>query len=370
MTGHREIVQFDEYGADTTWKADFGGLLKVRLVHGRGRSLLIPELLVLEGDDGVPMLYLLPKGFFPSAIARTDEDDLAVLFVDVANGCNVRVTFARSGFLRRLQDGSELFRCNVAGPAALRSHASGACRPTQDGKLLLRVFHHTTEESKAAILQSASLRGSAWNIAGTRRIASNCYAYLTSIPKIQSESDLRCIAMASSGKFLFWRDPGDPPARMPGDWRRVYEGQYVELTVYRESTANRVAALAFWAECDLFSPPHLLFRQQASQPRWFEICSPLILRIPLRIGRSLRITGFESERLLAADDDSVCRLGYVVIGDATSLDGLAAPFDEENTEFIFKAQPIGEGKTCLDFWFEHANRPLFDQIGVEEQRFE
>lgn len=44
----------------------------------------------------------------------------------------------------------------------------------------------------------------------------------------------------------------------------------------------------------------------------------------------------------------------IVVGDATKIDGLRAPFDEENTSYNFKITPLNTDSNILDYWFENA----------------
>ena len=61
---------------------------------------------------------------------------------------------------------------------------------------------------------------------------------------------------------------------------------------------------------------------------------------------------------------------YVVIGDATSVYGLAAPYDEEDTTFILKLERPESGSNILDFWFKHSNRDLYSGKVIELQSFD
>jgi hypothetical protein len=59
----------------------------------------------------------------------------------------------------------------------------------------------------------------------------------------------------------------------------------------------------------------------------------------------------------------------VVIGDATTVAGLAAPYDEEDTTFLLKIERPLAGSNILDFWFLNSNQDLFTGKIVETQAF-
>jgi hypothetical protein len=59
-----------------------------------------------------------------------------------------------------------------------------------------------------------------------------------------------------------------------------------------------------------------------------------------------------------------------VLGDATTLEGLAAPFDEENTKQKFLIQNTVGYHSLLDYWVAHANRDLVSGREFEEQQFQ
>jgi hypothetical protein len=61
---------------------------------------------------------------------------------------------------------------------------------------------------------------------------------------------------------------------------------------------------------------------------------------------------------------------YVVVGDATTVEGLAAPYDEEDTRFLLKIERPPAGTNMLEFWFEHGNQDLYSDKRVETQTLE
>jgi len=61
---------------------------------------------------------------------------------------------------------------------------------------------------------------------------------------------------------------------------------------------------------------------------------------------------------------------YVVVGDCSTLVGLTAAYDEEDTTHIMKLERVPQGRTLLDFWFEYANQDLYSGKQVELQAFQ
>ena len=59
------------------------------------------------------------------------------------------------------------------------------------------------------------------------------------------------------------------------------------------------------------------------------------------------------------------RFDYVVIGDAQTVDGLAAPFNEENTSHIFKFEQLQKDPGLLRFWFKYGNSDRYSGVDVE-----
>ncbi|MBB5327487.1 hypothetical protein [Tunturiibacter gelidoferens] len=64
------------------------------------------------------------------------------------------------------------------------------------------------------------------------------------------------------------------------------------------------------------------------------------------------------------------QLDYIVVGDATTVDGLAAPYDEEETPYILKIERPDTGNNILDFWVKHANKDLYSVKNSEIGAFE
>ncbi len=94
---------------------------------------------------------------------------------------------------------------------------------------------------------------------------------------------------------------------------------------------------------------------------FFEICVPYIHRIKLEAGSTLN---FDDKHFIE-NGSPIVNSDYSIIGDARIKEGLAAPFEEEDTTFIYKIEDCGN-QTIHDFWFSHSNQDLFTGKPITE----
>jgi hypothetical protein len=277
------------------------------------------------------------------------------------------VRFGNGDLVSRLADGTELFRCSIDGPADLEDFATGDSFLSAEDVPYLRLYHHTSDDAKQKIVKSGEFWGSKWNIQGTSKKLTNvAYVYFTSLHEVKVIDDLTMIAMASSGKLTFMIDTFTLPSFLAPGWEDKYKCEILILPVYRASTADRTATLYFDIESTLLAPQHLLRHSPVGEAVWFEIATPFIQRVAIAPNTTLR---FSAERIDFNSVDTK-RFEYVVVGDATSVDGLAAPYNEEDTAFILKMERPDAGSSILDFWFDHSNRDLYSGKVIEVQSFD
>ena len=155
--------------------------------------------------------------------------------------------------------------------------------------------------------------------------------------------------MASGGRLAFRLDTSPDP------WRPD-----LVLDVYRGSTRDRHATLRLWVPAEVISTPHIW--QHAGRSVEYEIVHPWIYRIGLQPGSHLDFR----DREATPDPAGLKRFDYAVIGDCTTLSGLEAPFDEENTEHTFVVQDLGD-VNLFDFWRHHSNTPLHAPPTITQQ---
>ena len=320
----------------------FEGLVKLRLGHAAFGSVLLPELIFAKLGG---WRFYQPSFFGPPILGFNVEPGLHVSRFNVDVGgpretdpTRLIVEIRSDGLIRRYDDGAQLYRCVFEGPSRLLRYSAGRCSPRADQDFDLFLSHITNPAAFAGIRSSGELRSSRWNLQGTRELANVAYAYLTSLPSIGSEEDLRRIAMSSDGMIRFQTTSSRPREAT------------LELTVYRENTTGRTARLKTTVATDLLAPPHLLIHRPLNDQAYYEVVGPEIYRVGVKPGAALAYAGAS----VTADPAVLKCFDYVVIGDASTLDGLSAPYDEEETGEVVHIEKLNAGVDLFDFW--QANR--------------
>ena len=318
----------------------------------------MPELLFAKVGG---WRFYQPTFFGPPMLGFGVEPglDVASFTVDVAgpretDPARLFVTIRSDGLERTYEDGAQLYRCEIEGDSRLPRHAAGRASPRADGDFDLSLFHVTNPTAFAAISRSGELWSSPWNLQGTRRLANVAYAYLTSLPSIRSEQDLRRIAMSSDGMIAMQTTSG-----------RAREEALV-LDVYRENTTGRTAPLAVTVASAVLTPPHLLIHRPPGDMAYYEVMGPEIYRVGVEPG--VRLT-FDAGAL-TVDAASRKRFDYVVVGEASTVTGLAAPYDEEDTVEVMHVERLDAGLDLFGFWKANQNSDQVSSRDPEPRRFE
>ena len=327
----------------------YSGFIKCKLVHHENYSTIIPDQIYLEAAGS--LFWIQPIYFLASIVGFDEISGICRLYLDISHGASVSIEFQQDGVEAHLRDGSILYRCKLKSVRALFSYATGSARLVGTTPQI-RLFHHTTEKSKRAIVSSSEFYASAWNIQGTKKLSNIRYLYLTSLEDIAGEADLQEIAMSSSGKIAFRVDQNLTP--FPDE----------VLTVYRESTANRANTISCWVDADRLSPQHIYQHTPQVGSVYYEVVNPFIHRIGVDVDTTVPI-------IKGALEPQVPKLfEYVIVGDCTVRAGLRAPFDEEETEQVWKIARPPAGGDFISYWRENANTRLFDGISVERAKFQ
>ncbi len=321
------------------------GFVKVKMLHRAGGTILLPEVLII-GSDGSQ--WAQPHHVYAPTLILYDNDAAASIPVAVLDperhrqdGLDCVVTFGRRDLVGSSVDGSQVYRCQVRTDRSPAELAVGRARVRSDGGVDLRLCHHTSRQALAAIHASRHLRGSAWNYQGTRELTNVAYAYFTSLRRIRSEQDLQSMAMSSRGQLALQLDTN------------VGRAPDLLVDVYRASTRDRTATLQLWVPAEVISTPHIW--QHVGPPVVYEVAHPWIFRVGLQPAAVLSFTG----GVAAPDVAALRRFDYAVIGDCTTLDGLQAPLDEEDTAHTFLVQDLA-GSDVFTFWRAHANTTLHE----------
>lgn len=357
-------VPLTNYGSEGVGEFTHQGYIKCKLAHGLGYSVILPDLLLL-GHAGTK--WIQPLTFGPNLLAKIGDEIHCSISVDISCGHRLLVKFRNVDLVSRLTDGAELYRCTLLGPHDLDEYATGDSTISTGNAPYLKLYHHTSSDAKQKIEDSEEFWGSKWNIQGTnKKLINVAYVYFTSLHKVESVDDLTMIAMASNGRLTFAVDNFDPPAALLPGWETTYKSKILVLPVYRASTADRTATLEFEIESSLLAPQHLLRHSPEGDQVWYEIATPFVQRVGIDPGSTLKYTGSRIDFTSV----EVKHFDYVVIGDATTVAGLAAPYDEEDTTFLLKVERPLAGSNILDFWFQNSNQDLFTGKIVETQAFE
>jgi len=341
------------------------GYVKCKLAHGLGYSIIVPDLLFL---GTVADRWIQPLAFGPTVLKKEGKQVQCDFPVDISCGHRLVVHFTTDDFVAAMSDGAEVYRCTFQGPPDLTDYVTGTSSLTSGEALYVRLYHHTSTDAKSKINASGELWGSKWNIQGTEKQLTNvAYAYFTSIHAVTSIDDLKLIAMASDGKLSFMVDDFQLPLALLPGWENRYKNSILILPVYRASTADRTATLAFDVDTTLLAPQHILRHEPSNDFVWYEIATPFVHRIGITAGSTLKFP--VSHRLSRSAVTNSKRFEYVIMGDARSVEGLAAPYDEENTKHILKIEQPESGSNILEFWFRFGNQDLYSGKNPELQQF-
>ncbi len=350
-------------GARDPRESRFDGYFKCKLAHGQGFSIIVPDLLLF--DHPLPF-WIQPLFFLPNIFGKFDSEIKGTVYVDISCSQTLRIDFTNDGFVRRYEDGSELFRCSVVGPPDLPEYGTGEFAWDADHRILLSLYHHTTDKAKDAILCQQEFRLSQWNIQGNKTLQNTGCVYFTCLPEIIMDHDLNQIAMASDGRILAILDGAPVPDFVPEHGVGPHMDTVLEIPVYRESTFGRRANLCLNVDAGFLSPQYIFRHAPPGERVFYEVARPFIYRLCLEPGMTWKF----NKANMRGDYSQLKHFDYIVIGFANTLDGLAAPFDEENTTFVAKIQRTEPYKNMLEFWFAEANTEQFSRIQTDFMVFD
>jgi hypothetical protein len=325
--------------------------LKLRLGHSANGSVLVPEQLFVEHRGW----WFYQTSFFGPPMLGFDVEpglNVARFNLDIGDPrtidpTRVIATIRSDELVRRYDDGAQLYRCSIDSHASFADHPSGRARPLPNSDFALELFHITNATAAESIARSGEIWSSAWNLQGTRKLTNVAYVYLTSLPEVRDEEDLRRIAMASDGVIHF-------QTTSAGHREKV-----LAMTVYRETTTGRTQSLPVAVPTTLIAPPHLLLHRPAGDA-YYEVVGPEIYRVGVMPGVSLAYLGGDVQINAA----SLKRFSYIVVGDAAELDGLAAPYDEEETQHVMHLETL-DRHDLFEFWRENANSDQMTERSFE-----
>jgi len=339
------------------------GWIKCKLVHGDRYSVIVPDQIFIDHDG---LKWIQPLAFLPNINSNFSEAEIfCELCVYISCGHTLIVRFFNRDLVNNLPDGSQLYKCQIQGPKDLHEYATGEAELPKSNIPYLRLYHHTTNDAQAKILASSHFRTSSFNIQGVNKQFKNAaYVYFTPLDKIVNDGDLKRIAMAEDGTIPLKRDGFAQPVAFFPDWQERYKDDILVLPVYRCDPAKREACIDVLVDSSALAPQHI-YRHDIGSSVFYEITNYFVHRVGAEPGRSVEFDG--TRRI--EQQSGLKRFDYLVVGDCTTLDGLAAPYDEEDTTQIMKIERITDGKSMLNFWFDHGNQDLYTPKTVELQSF-
>ena len=318
-------------------------------MHNIEYSVVFPDQIYFEA--GGSLYWIQPLFFTGNQIFQFEGFGLCDLSIDISHGACLRIQFKNSDVISWLEDGSFLYKCKIKGPKFLYRYRTGNAK-IDNGIPYIRLYHHTSRKARADIKKGAEYRSSSWNIQGTKKSTNISYLYLTSLPKISNIDDLTQIAMSSQGKLGFRVDSNSTST------------PDLVLNVYRESTNNRTHTLSQWINTTHLSPQPCYRHTSPNELGCHAIVSPFIQRVGVEINTTILI---ENGYLKPKRPKS---MGFTVIGDATTISGLEAPYDEENTEGKLMIEYMKKSEEIIGFWMKNANTNQTDNKVIEEVMFE
>lgn len=349
-----QYALFNYHGCNFIDSAPYVGKIKCRLVHMDGNSVIIPDYIFLKNG------WIQPLHFTAPFLFKLDEVSIGCdFFIDIQNGITIKIRFYNNKLIQSYSDKSQLFECEIYGPKDIEEYICGEYKNI-DNKIYLKLFHHTNEAGFEGISSSKSLRSSKWNYRGSKVCVNHHFGYFTHIPEMKYSNDLITIAMSSKGKMDYVIDSFVYPRVMPSNYRKRFEKSIYTAKVYRSTTLDRKQAISFFIPVENIDIKHIYMHHQGNLV-FYEMCFPYIHRIKLKANSVL---SFNDEYVID-EDDSIVNSDYSIIGDARFKKGLAAPFEEEETKFIFKIEDCGT-ESIQDFWFSYSNKDLFTEKVVEK----
>ncbi len=341
--------------ADVLGTTDFRqGYIKCRLVHLADKSFVVPDVLLASG---LRKRFFSPKFFQPNQIlwfGGDDSGDFCRFVITLGGHVDVNVAFFRRSVVKQCEDNSFIYKCAFGPVQEGKSlEAQGEWRRRND-QFEIALYHHTNAAGEAGIRASKEIWSSPWNIQGVRKLTNVAYGYFTSLTRIRTIFDLWEIAMSDSGVTHFL------PTNAPPD------AQYAHvLDVYRQDRSDRNRPLRFWVNLEVIAPNHLWVYRPEGKATYYEIVLPRVFRVAVEPSRTLPIRG----TMLDVKPSDCKRLGYVIVGDADTENGLKAPFHEEETLELAKIDEIPKGTEIIGHWHNMQNRFIYEGMKVELNQF-
>lgn len=355
-TEHKHVYNCFDYSAHHE-KSKCQASVKLRLIHGINGSVIYPEYIFFENGT-----WLQPVQFLPPLLGKYDDSCVCFIYADINAGETIKITIQNHDFLLEQTDRSQIFKCEVSCSAEnILEYCCGEYTK-EKGKYLLHLFHHT-DSAKENILATKELWSSPWNIQGNLECQSHGFCYFSHLPNISNDDDLTVIAMVNSEEIILGVDDFQRPPVLLPNWKKNYDKYIYIPNVYRSSTEDRKETISFKVSVELIDIKHLYMHTQGGIT-FYEVFHPFIHRIRTSKDEALIFT----EDFKINPPEKSHHPDYCIIGEARYKVGLAAPFEEESTESVFKIQHC-DNINMLQFWFDNSNSDLFSEAELTESKF-
>lgn len=338
-------IYINELG-DEEWIKErvYKGFIKCKLMHGTVGTIIVPDLIFYQIDENKRFKWIQPLAFRPNRNYYVENEAIANIMIDISAKTTVKIQFKKSDFIRKLSDYSELYECEILSSTDISEHFTGEGYFNDEYVPFIRAYHHTSQRNFVKIQECGYLKNSKWNIGGTKELKNIGYVYFTPLNELKYNSDLEQVAMSRKGFILLSSN----------------DGRIRKVKIYRRFVKHFQKTMAFWLDTQAIAPSHFFKRRDSIGKIFYLVASPFILRVGMEPEKVLK---FEGDLII----DSSKKADYIVLGDCDYLDGVIAPYDEENTSFIFKIEK--ESMNLFDFWKEHANTDQYTNKQVEYQQF-
>ena len=353
LESNTDHFYLNDYGYKGLGNHKIFGYIKCKLAHASQFSVIIPDQVYFNW--GGELCWIQPYNFLPCRLFNFEEYIQCDVSFDISFGYSVNARFKDSDLIKNYEDGSQLFSCELTVPEDIGDYSIGRAEIDSERNVYIELFHHTKPEIKELILQSKKLLGSKWNIQGSKELKNSEYVYFTPLHEIKVNNDLEKVAMSNESEIKLIRDNFIQPDILFPGWQEKYKDDLFIMKVYRENVENRNSTLSLMVPAEYIAPQHILKHSPVNQTVYYEMSAPFIHRIQIKILSSIN---FDCSKIIISKN--VIYHEIIIIGDATTLDGLNAPFDEENTTHMFKIEFLNN-QSMHEFWFENSNSNLFGE---------
>jgi hypothetical protein len=133
--------------------------------------------------------------------------DQATLHVNLSHSVSVQIGLSSANYLGEDAPGLHRYACTVRGPDATKMREAALTEVVErGGRLMLHLYHHTSDAAMKAILAQQQLFGSKRNYAGLGLFVDRKFSYFTNKTASECAKDLRAVGMTDAQPFRLGLD--------------------------------------------------------------------------------------------------------------------------------------------------------------------